>query len=296
MSVMALLMLLLASLNNQTMQLWRRTAGSVEAFQAARLAFDVIVRQIQTATLNVYWDYDVPSAPTRYLRRSDLAFVCGPASAILGNSYGPGSAVFFQAPLGRLANPASHQLKLALNVCGFYLTFGDVNANLPGFLSLPAKNRYRLMSLQTTGEGMRVFGGRNQNNWFGDQLGGARILADNVVLLLVRPLSAARLDISSVGYAMDSRLGENSVPQPPPSNQLPSLIDITMVVVSEDSQKRKDVVNGYQFAAAELATLFNNPANYDNDMKTFGDILLREKLEFRVFRQQIGLPNSKWSD
>jgi len=295
MTVLSLILVLLLTVNNQTMQLWRRSSGSVDAFQAARLGFDVMIRQLKSATLNVYWDYDppFPDNPTRYVRRSDLAFVCGPAATLLGATYGPGQCVFFQTPAGRMNDPAARRLKLVLNTCGFFISYGDVNQAFPGFLSTPARNRYRLMSVQSTGEEMSLFTGRTQNTWFTGQLGNARTVAENVVLLVVRPLDAARVDL---GYTLDTRLGESTKPQPATSNQLPPLLDVTMVVVTEDSENRKNSTAGYQFSAADLSGLFTNPASYDQDMTAFQAVLAREKLDYRVFRQQVSLPNSKWSD
>lgn len=297
--VLALLVSVLASVNNNTMQLFRRTNAQGEAFQSARLAFDLMIRQLNQATLNVYWDYDVPSAPTRYIRRSDLAFVTGRASDLLGANRGPGQALFFQAPLGRLNDPASRQMNLMLNTCGFYVEYGNANAGSPGFMGAPARNRYRLMQLQTSGENMQVFADRAADGWFLNRLPESRALAENIVLLVVRPLAPGpnntRVDLASTGYTLDTRSGETADPQPVTSNQLPPLVSLTLVAVSEESMNRKDVTYGYRLSGSELS-FFSAPADYDRDVGDFQEVLLRERLDYRLFNQQIALPNSKWSD
>lgn len=305
--VLVLMVTLLASVNNHTMQLYRRTTSQGDAFQSARLAFDLMIRQLNQATLNVYWDYDNPVSPTRYLRKSDLAFVTGKASTLLPGPPDrcPGQALFFEAPLGRLNDPSSRQLNLMLNTCGFYIEYGDANFGAPAFMGAPVRNRYRLMQLQTSGEEMKVFtslaNNSSDNTWFTGRLGESRAIAENIVLLIVRPLApgpgGTRVDLASGNYSLDTRLSQNANPQPPTSNQLPPLISVTLVAVSEESMNRKNPANGYEFSGSSLS-LFSNPSDFDyeNDIAAFQSTLKQEKLDYRLFNQQVALPNSKWSD
>lgn len=301
--VLLLLVGLLVSVNNHTMQLYRRTSGQVDAFQSARLAFDVMIRQLNQATLNVYWDYDDAVAPTRYLRKSDLAFVTGPASTLLGSgapadlAKWPGKAVFFQAPLGRLDNVSTRQLNLVLNTCGFYVEYGDANAGSP--MPRPKRSRYRLMQMQTSGEKMTEFGSAVTkpagNNWFTSYLPESRILAEDIVLLVIRPLNQNRVDLANLGYTLDTRVDTNTAPQPATANQLPPLVSITLVAVSEESVNQKDPTNGYLLPGSALS-LFSDPTDYEADISSFQGELKQAKLDYRLFTQQVALPNSKWSD
>lgn len=305
---LVILVTLLAMLNNSTIQIWKRNSGQSDLFQASRLAFDMLNRHLNQATLNVYWDYDNPNTPTRYLRKSDLAFVSGEASSLLSGvasiTPGPGQAMFFQAPLGRLDDPAARQLGLLLNTCGFYIDYGNADLGAPAFMSQPVRNRYRLMQLQTSGEQMKVFDDTDSaspdDTWFTGQLGTSRMLGENIVLLIVRPLApgpgGTHVDLAGSNYRLDTRGGEDDSPQPATSNQLPPMLDLTLVAVTEDSMKRKDASGGYQFSDSELSPLFVSASSYDDDMTAFTGILVREKLDYRIFRQQIALPNSKWSD
>lgn len=299
--VLVLLVTLLASVNNHTMQLYKQTSAQGEAFQFARLAFDVMTRQLNQATLNVYWDYDDPIAPTRYVRKSDLAFVSGSTATLLGatppstaeQNQWPGKAVFFQAPLGRLEDSSARQLNLMLNTCGFFVKFSDTNVGAP--MTRPARNRYCLMQLQTSGEAMEVFGSTTSllpNNWFRKYAGDARILSENIALLIIRPLDDEQKDL---GYTVDTRDGDKLPVQPVTSNQLPPLLNLTLLAVSEASMIRTNPADGYRLSA-DCLKLFSTPANYAIDLGTAEGELKDASVEYRVFSQTIALPSSRWSD
>ena len=116
MAVLALLVLCLSGITEQTGKLWRQTSARVEAFREARNAYEAMTRQISQATLNTYQDYYgyasssleklplVPRTnrnadgttvnadgspgsnistfvPVTYERQSELRFFCGPSSA-----------------------------------------------------------------------------------------------------------------------------------------------------------------------------------------------------------------------
>ena len=304
-AILGLLMVLLSSAYNQSLIVFKRSGSQTQVFQNARAGFEVMVRQLNQSVLNSYWDYDNATNPTSYLRKSWLAFVSGRASTILGAAYGPGQAVFFQAPAGLLDDPAVRQLNLILNTCGFYIQRGDANKPSPGFMNLPTRNRYRLMQLQTSGERMTVYANRADNSWITGEVGSSRVIAENVVLLVVRPISSVTkgtppvaeiVDLAGSDYLYDTRTGETTGPQPVTANQLPPLVELTMVAVTEESMLRHGLTEGYVFSSGEVAALFQTPSDYGDSMDAFEGILKREKLDYRVFRQQISLPNSKWSN
>ena len=65
-AVLAVLVVLFASMVAQTSALWKRTTGKVEQFRQARNGFERMTSQLAQATLNTYWDYDNPTTPTKY--------------------------------------------------------------------------------------------------------------------------------------------------------------------------------------------------------------------------------------
>ena len=77
MSIISLLLIVLLQMTNSTSELWTRTTGKTEQFRAAREGFESMTRNLSQATLNTYWDYDNPNSPTRFMRQSELRFICG---------------------------------------------------------------------------------------------------------------------------------------------------------------------------------------------------------------------------
>ena len=104
--ILALLLLLAVQVISQTNLVWSSTNSKIEQFREARVGFDSLIYRLGLATLNQYTGYEYANGgssdqrlPTAFGRRSDLRFICGPASTILGNgdvSYPmPTDAVFF---------------------------------------------------------------------------------------------------------------------------------------------------------------------------------------------------------
>ncbi len=295
-AVFMLLLVLLASVSNQSLGLLKSTRSQAEAFQNGRVALDLIARKISQATVNPYWALDDPTDPTRYLRQSRLRFLIAPTADLLGAGAGPGSAIFFQAPLGR--SPDNRQLVLALNTCGFFVQRGT-DANHPAVAGLPSSPiRYRLMDLQSTAEGMTAFAASTPGDrtWFTQLItdGEARPVAENVVLLVFRAMrasgSALGTDLTT-DYVYDSAANATADPQPATANQLPPFVEITLVAVDDASYARagEPVLNA-------LAGLFQNVSRYDQDMLDAEDALKAAKLDYRIFRTRVALANSKWSE
>src|SRR5438067_1217451 len=56
-AVLVLLLVMLFSMTSHTTSIVRTASARVDAFQAARTAFDTISQRISQATMNTYWDY-----------------------------------------------------------------------------------------------------------------------------------------------------------------------------------------------------------------------------------------------
>ena len=89
-TITAMLLLMVVQVLGSTQRAWKNTRSSVGSFRDARQAFETITRRISQATLNSYWGYDNPAAPTTYLRQSELHFVCGPADDDRGRTLARG--------------------------------------------------------------------------------------------------------------------------------------------------------------------------------------------------------------
>ncbi|WP_050023760.1 Verru_Chthon cassette protein C [Verrucomicrobium sp. BvORR034] len=163
-TVLSLIMTLLVNTLAVTQRVYTGAQSRVEQFREARVAFESITRRLSQATLNPYWDYNDPNAPTRYVRQSELHFICGPSATLLNQSgLGPklGHAVFFQAPMGVADDTAYRELNSSLNAWGFYLSFEEdtLLGTKPSFLGtrLNARRRCRLMEFRQPTERFQVY-------------------------------------------------------------------------------------------------------------------------------------------
>lgn len=369
MAVLSLLLIVLVQLTTATQKTWSYTVGKVEQFREAREAFEAVTRRLSQATLNTYWDYDNPTAPTRYVRQSELRFISGNTTDLTlagAPTSRPTHAVFFQAPLGVVGLASQtvsyHGLDNLVNNWGYYIEFGDDSQTRPPFLAnLPrppvTRNRFRLIEFAEPSESMSLYtretnlntgtapdastwtGGNaayRDKTWFTEAVGqpGAqfeadgqtprpvRVLAENVVALVLLPKLTKEdqtpsfggityTDASlSPGYLYDSTLTAN----PPssggpdrnlnPKNQLPALVQVTMVAVDEASYNR---IFGNTTTTPGLTTsgtaLFQtvgdttNPANsgYAQDLQTLQNHLQSLHLTYRVFTTTVSIKAAKWS-
>lgn len=277
-AVLVVLLLLLVTTVSQTGATLRMTTSKTEEFREARTAFETITRRLSEATLNTYWDYDNPLAPTRYERRSELRFVCGPAAALLGDTERAtrvSHAIFFHAPLGlstAVAAPTADQpdfrgLDQLLNVWGYFVELSDDRALRPAFLTdalRPLRHRFRLMECMQPTEKLRTYhytsGGTAAApassayqglGWFTDFINRpdapVHPLAENIVALILTP-RLAKVEERAFN------LGADASPLAPkyrydstqrhadarlnPKNQLPPVVQVTLVAIDETSAAR----------------------------------------------------------
>ncbi len=178
MTVLTLILVMTVQMVGHTQKAWTRASASVERFRDARVAFEAVTRRASQAVLNTYWDYDNVSAPTKFIRQSELHFISGPRETLLGNNSsglpgqsqpgapGYGHAVFFQAPLGyvsALAYTSTNTLlnKTGLNACGYFLDYATDTSSRPKFLqnnpAVPARTRYCVFEYREPSEQLSVY-------------------------------------------------------------------------------------------------------------------------------------------
>lgn len=299
MAVLALLLVVLFSALNQTGAIWQRTRNQASAFQSARLAFDLMTRALGQSTLNVYYGYDDPAAPQKYIRKSDLHFVVDPPP--LGD-FGQGNAVFFQAPLGWTQSSSSSGLPALLNAVGFYVTYGK-DPGLPAALRALDRNRFRLMQFLDPSENLRVQTVSGKD-WFAasEVEANSTTLAENVILLLFWPQLSPGEDPSgsalTSNFRYDSRLPAAPAPQLVTTNQQPPLVRMIMVAIDEVSANRlSDSSSPPTEITSALSGLFrtSSEAAYTADLQTLETRLNDERIGYRVFVGSVALRESKWS-
>lgn len=244
-AVIAVLMLVLAEVLTGTQRAWGQAKARTEEFREARAVFEAIAARLSQATLNSYWGYklDANGNPVLYLRQSELHYVSGPSSTLLGSQHpGSGHAVFFQAPLGETlqpgatgtAGPAPEGLDNLLNGWGWYVAYGSDVPTRPGFLAPspvnPERKRFRLMEFRQPTERLSLFKATGLSGampvpwieaqktkeelyqWFRANLvEDSQPLGENILALIVQPLWPSAVDPSGVdisaapAYIYDTR-------------------------------------------------------------------------------------------
>lgn len=209
------------------------------------------------------------------------------------------------------------------------------SGTVPKFMGrLPASWRYRLMELNEPSQNLSVYmttGGlgiyNGPTSWFNKPLEVAASpnitpptfpIAENIVALIIRPKvsnpsrdpqAALPVEIASK-YAYDTK-AYLSYLQPPPfppspdidpntgarpsKNQLPPLVQVTLVAIDSPSGLR--LANRYGATAPPLVdqSLFFDVTRYDSDLGKMEANLDAQKLNYRVFVADVSLPGAKWS-
>jgi uncharacterized protein (TIGR02599 family) len=326
-AILALLVVLLLSMVTQTSKTWKATSGKIEEFRGARDAFDTITRRMGQATLNTYLDYVTNSigVPTAYARQSELRFLSGPTTTILSSlancTNQPTMAVFFQAPNGFSTNSSNSILQNTLNTWGYFIEYASDTNSRPGFLPAGAptpRYRYRLMELMEPTENFSVYNytsGRPAYagiDWISNSMSQtatrpAHVLAENVIALIILPHQSPAdytngYTNSSLApyYTYDSSTKWTSYctntadPNLNTHNQLPPVIQITMVAVDETSAVR--FASQYAGITNSLSAYFTNAANFDADIKTNLPAVMRSNnFNYRIFTTDVMIKGAKWS-
>jgi uncharacterized protein (TIGR02599 family) len=356
-AVLLLIMAMLLSMTTQTGNLWRSTTAKIEEFRAARDAFEAMTRRISQATLNTYWDYyPNATAPTSYIRQSDLRFISGPMTTIapapVAPRQWPTQGIFFQAPLGFSQDATTYGLADLLNTWGYFIEFNSDAAERPTLVTpalSPLRYRYRLCELMQPTDAFTVYGGTTGLNsgtsrlnssgglnastyvgrdWFSNPLGlsdtstsparPVHVLAENVIALVILPkltaldeTEATKQAASTTGktyddsslaptYLYDStgtgmpaaNLADNVLD---PKNQMPAIVEVTMVAISEASSIRLAQTNGTSAPNFGLSSLFTDATKTSIDLNQLELNLTAMHVTYHVFSTNVAIKGAKWS-
>ncbi|MEM9017981.1 MAG: Verru_Chthon cassette protein C [Verrucomicrobiota bacterium] len=297
MGILSVLMLMMTVLLDQIQKSWRYSESRISQFREARVAFDLITKNVSQASLNTYWDLDDKDSDglvDEYYRTSELHFITMPADRLAGaaGSQNPvGHAVFFQAPLG--FSNSYRNLNNLFNGRGYFVAFGSDQEFRPRFLDSrdprPAyRHRYRLMEFRPPAESNQVFADGDEERkqgepqefteWFkqGLQVGNGSFeshlnpLAENIVYLVISPRDslesgesrdASYSDIAPL-YQYDSNDQRDEFSSF--AQQVPPLVRITMVAIDEDSAVRLE--NGSQMPTFVKGTYFQDTREFEDDV------------------------------
>lgn len=340
MTVLAILLGLIAQVMGQVQRAWSSASSRVSQFREARRAFDRLTRNLSQATLNNYVQYvyennsdpRVPpsstlhTSPAGYSRYSELQFKCGSAVNILGGASAnfPGKAVFFQAPLG--TNGMDINVPTALNAIGYFIEFGSDDTFRPDFLAsvspaLPYRFRYRLKEFRPPTEFNRVYdrtqrtkqvqqGTKGQQGlyWVSDDPlwpTWSRPVAENIVLLIISPRLATSDTTSSPtsiapNYEYDSSATKLQVNQNPQDYQLPPMVEVIMVAISESSAVNLVRRSGSESGGnppLSLSNYFSDASDLakQTDLNSIARYFVENRVNYRIFSSVIPIRNSKWN-
>ena len=298
-SILALLVVLLASVIQLVSSTSRRTSNKIESFQSARIGLQMLTRNLSQAILNTYLDVEVNAAeqPTRYLRKSEFGFRIAKAGATgIPGTQPSGQAVFFQMAAGFTENPDFRDLPGLINTMGYFIRFSD-DPGRPDFVQSPPRYRYRLMQLMEPAEQNAIFSAPGQT---GDWISGNAIqpVAENIVALVLRAVDpeATPTEITS-NYLYDSQDGRTANPQPEWSNQLPPVVEVTLIVMTEESALIHE--NGTNPPIAVVTALqdrFRETVDYEKDITEIREAFDASSppIKHQIFTTRIPIAEAKW--
>ncbi len=304
-AVLALMLGVVLSTISQTSSMTRWASDKIGAFQSARAAFELMTKVLSQATLNSYWDYQFDSAgnPTKYIRKSELHFLVGAAdTGPFAGTAGTGQAIYFQAPVGQTATPTTlGSLENLLNAVGYYISYGNEDAlPSPPFPAAVPKYRYRLMQAMQPSENLTVYADTTTSDWTTDVANFAVPVAENVIYLAAWPRKAPSEDAAgtalSTDYSYDSRDQATASPQPETANQMPPVVQITLVAIDETSAARLCTGTTPPSAVSDaFSGLFtsSDQTTFDADIATLESRMGDAGIKYRIFTAMVPIRESK---
>lgn len=320
-TILAIILVLVYSVLNHSIGVWRRANANIDAFQNARAVFDIMTTRLSQATLNTYWDYYDAShtafrdaantanfVPKYYGRQADLHFISGQAKSLIptpppGYASLATQAVFFTAPTGLTADKNYQPLPELLSACGFFVAFGGDSTSRPSILTAPATYRWRLMELTAPVESAGIYK-TGSTSWFTGPIqdGEVRPIAENIIALVIWPRLAPLSDPAGTSiapdYAYDTRTAESwsGSRQPVQTNQLPPTVQVTMVAIDEGSAARlQSGGTPPGVITTALAGRFQKASQYEQDLADLESALTDNRITYRVFTSTVTLTESQWS-
>ncbi len=314
MTVLSVLLLMLTQLLTQVQQTWTYSEARISQFREARVAFDIMTKNLSQATLHTYLDidYDRQNQEIGYQRQSELHFITGSAERDLrlGEPNTPTHAIFFQAPLGR--SDRYENLGNLFNARGYYVQYGDDSLLKPGFIQSDPRYRFRLMEYMPPAEENQVYIDGDEerkfgqpavyDKWFKYKLKEfSHPLAENVVALILSPREAledpadrekAYREIAP-NYSYNSNTTGSKFLQ-----QVPPLIKVTLVAIDETSAVRLgEISNEVSMPNFGFFNNFRVVRDYEKDVQALKDELNNSEppINFKVFSTMVALRSSKWS-
>jgi len=320
MGILSILLLMMTAVLSKIQDSWNFSEARIGEFREARVAFDLLSKNLSQATMNTYLDLKVDknNVPEGYEKTSELQFLTIPAKQITGTSNFQltGQALFFQAPLG--FSTRFRNLNNLFNGRGYFVGYGDDQLFRPSFVKSAPKYRFRLIEFRPPAEANEVFEDGMEERladqrqkftkWFNQSGGIGRFqdylnpLAENIITLVVAP----RDSLSEVGqkendtyseiapgYQFNSNSDKASFDKY--SQQVPPLVRVTMVAIDEAAAVRLADRSGATMPALVSDSLFQNTRDYQKDVLALDQSLNDQKIKHKIFSTLVMLRSAKWS-
>ena len=222
--------------------------------------------------------------------------------------------------------------------CGYYLEFGDDSAFRPPFITTaiaPFRNRHRLMEFLPPAEKNNIYqytspptgvNTYNKKTWYQplvDAVPAANTpanyhpIAENIVALIITPRLSQEDELdfkggtssddsplapaydydSAPGAATDNRYSDSRLN---PTNQLPPILQVTMVAIDEASAIRLN----FDKNSADVfgvSSKFAKGSDYSKDLLQSGgtdsleSTLIAKGVNYRIFNTNVTIRAAKWS-
>lgn len=313
MTILGVMLLLLAQLLDSVQRAWNYSESRVSQFREARVAFDVIAKNLSQASLNTYWDYEYDSnnIVKNYKRQSELHFITLRGGDLGSTQDGEilGHSIFFQAPLG-FSNKYRNLNNLFVSR-GYYLVFGSDERFKPSIVKAEPKYRFKIMEYRPPAEDNQIYidgdeervrgGAPKYTKWYKDRLEKfSNPLAENIVGLVISPRDTLELAQENQtdtysriakNYTFDS----NEHPDKRFVQQVPPLVRITMVAIDEPSAIRLASENGKSMPNLVDKSYFNETSRFAEDVKRLKADLEQKGISHKVFSTMVAIRSSKWS-
>ena len=208
-----------------------------------------------------------------------------------------------------------------MNACGYFIQFGPDNASWPTIFTAGSRTihyRYRLMQAVQSTEFNGIFGDLESTTaeggggtfpatpWFKSLSSVALPIAENVIALVVWPQSPAVTSTNGVStdYQYSSRQGLPTPSNALQSEQLPQILQVTLVAIDNASAMRLDTGSATPPTVIENALkgsgtgLFKTASTtqYTADLASLEQALSTAHIQYQVLATSVTLRESKWSN
>lgn len=320
-SILTVMLLVITGMLDTTLRQWRLADSRFSQFIEAQSAFESMTRRLSTCEMDPIYDYEYPNGqanatPLRYVRHSNLHFVCGPARSgsrpLLTSGNHPGQAIFFHGAYGLSNEPNWQTLGNLLNSWGYFIEYSD-DTSRAEFLNVNGvapRYRFRLKELQVPAESLRTYQALASSpstsevyDWFRTPLtANAKTLAENIVALIITPQSSdastgTNTDLAP-DYFYDTRAylhatELSSTLKEATRHRLPPLLRLTLVAMDDPSAQQLQDTHGATMPPLYSGALFQSAQNFTADLAAFEANLQALNLRYRIFNTTVRLKNSQ---